>query len=118
MPRAGIFEIEREGETGIFIPVANLRALEHTAAHEQEELQAIDDPSIKNLIIDCCRTDYFGSSALAVAVGLWKVIQTRGGRMALCNLSEQQREILNTTRLDKLWLLSDSREAALTAVRA
>jgi hypothetical protein len=38
--------------------------------------------------------------------------------MAICNVSEHEREILDVTRLSKLWPLCASREEALAVVRA
>jgi anti-anti-sigma factor len=117
MPSAAMFEIEREGETIIFTPAVNLSAFEDVESNAGGVVEALSDLSIKNLVMDFQKSDYFGSSALALFVKLWKTIKGRNGCMAFCNLSENELEVLHVTRLDKLWTICESREQAMKAVR-
>jgi anti-anti-sigma factor len=117
MPRAAMFEIERVGETIIFTPVVNFSELEDVESIANEVLDVLTDSSIKNLVMDFQKTDYFGSSALALFVKLWKTIKGRNGCMAFCNLSEHELEILHITRLGNMWPICESRAEALKAVR-
>jgi stage II sporulation protein AA (anti-sigma F factor antagonist) len=71
---------------------------------------------IKNVVVDLCRTDYCGSTALGLIVRLWRRVRQNGGRMALCNLSEHEREIFAIAKLDSLWPICLSREDALQAI--
>jgi anti-anti-sigma factor len=116
MPRAAMFEIEREGETIIATPVVNLTELEDMELNARGVVDVLSDLSIKNLVLDFQKTDYFGSTALALFVKLWKMATDRNGCMAFCNLSKHQHEILNVTKLDKLWPICDSRAEAMKAV--
>ena len=116
MPRAAIFEIEREGETIIVTPGANLSELEDMELNARGVVDVLSDLSIKNLVMDFQKTDYFGSTALALFVKFWKMVTDRNGCMAFCNLSEHELEILNATKLDKLWPICDSRVEAMKAV--
>jgi anti-anti-sigma factor len=118
MCRAGIFEIERQGETVIFTPTTNLSELEYVESNARGVIDVLCDLSIKNLVIDFQKTDYFGSSALELFVKLWKMVTQRDGRMAVCNLSENQHEILRTTKLGSLWPICVSRGDAMKAVEA
>ena len=111
-----MFQIEREGETIIFTPVANLGVLEDVELKAREVVDVLSDLSIKNLVMDFHKTDYFGSSALALFVKLWKMVKGRNGCMAFCNLSEHEHEILNVTKLDTLWTLCASRAEAMNVV--
>jgi len=108
------FEIERDGDTLIVTPDHNLRELEfpQIEAGAKEILSLLTSASVKNLIMDFHRTDYYGSTALGFFVKLWKRVRQNGGRMVFCNVSEHEREILNVMRLDKLWSICDSRAAA------
>ncbi len=72
----------------------------------------------RHVVIDFCHTDYFGSSALGLFVRLWKRARERGGRMALCNLSEHEIEVLKVVRLNELWAICDSLEDAKSVVLA
>ena len=116
MPGTAMFEIEREGETIIVTPTVNLREFEFVEANVNDVIEVLSDLSIKNLVMDFQKSDYFGSSALAFFLKLWKTIKGRNGCMALCNLSEHQLEVLNVTKLDKLWPICDSRAEAMKTV--
>ncbi len=116
MPKTAMFEIEREGATIIVIPAVNLRELDDVASNAREAIDALSDLSIKNLVMDFHKTDYFGSTALALFIRFWKILADRSGHMAFCNLSDLQREVLSVTRLDTLWPICESREQAMKAV--
>jgi hypothetical protein len=47
---------------------------------------------------------------------LWRRVCERGGRMAFCNVSDHEREIMRVTRLDGLWPICPSRQEAIKAV--
>jgi len=47
---------------------------------------------------------------------MWQQISERGGMMAICNVSEMEREVLHVTRFDTLWPVCGSREDALEKV--
>jgi anti-anti-sigma factor len=72
---------------------------------------------IKNVVLDFHKTDYYGSTALGFFLKLWKRVRNRNGRMAFCNVSDHENEILRITKLDHLWLICSSRVEALEAVR-
>jgi anti-anti-sigma factor len=67
--------------------------------------------------MDFHKTDYYGSTALAFFLKLWKRVRNRNGRMAFCNISDHEREILTVTQLDRLWPIYLSREEATKAVK-
>jgi anti-anti-sigma factor len=116
MLKAATFEIEREGSTLIVTPVVNLREFEYVESNAKEVVAVLRDLSIKNLVIDFQRTDYFGSSALALFVKLWKMMTGRNGGMVFCNLSKHEHEILQVTKLDTLWTICESRAEAMKVV--
>lgn len=70
----------------------------------------------RHVVVDFCRTDYFGSSALGLFVRLWKRVRQRQGRMAMCNLSKHESEVLKITRLDEFWAICDTLEEATASV--
>jgi anti-anti-sigma factor len=80
-------------------------------------LNSLNDSSVKNVVLDFRRTDYFGTTALGFFLKLWKRIRDRNGRMALCNASEHEKEVLNLTKFDSLWPICTSREAAVRLVK-
>ncbi len=114
----GLFAVDRVGDTLVVTPLADLGELEY----QQIESEArhihdlLNDPSLRNIVMDFQQTAYYGSSALAFFVRLWKKVSTRNGRMAFCNLSPHEKAILKLTRLDSLWPICGSREEAMQTV--
>jgi anti-anti-sigma factor len=115
----GIFEIEREGDTIIVIPAVDLRELDYQRIEERARtiLELLNGSNIKNVVLDFHKTDYFGSTALGVFLKLWKRVSSKNGRMALCNISDNEKEILQIMKLDHFWPICSSRIEALVAVR-
>jgi anti-anti-sigma factor len=111
---------DRVGDTLIVTPTGDLRELddEWLLSGTADVLDRLSDPSVKNLVIDFSQTDYFGSSALAFLIRLWKEAHRRGGRMALSNLSPHEVEILGATELSSLWPLCPTRAEAVQLVRS
>jgi len=115
----GIFEIEQQGDTIIAAPAVDLREFDFQRIEEGAEriLDLLNAPGIKNVVLDFHKTDYYGSTALGFFLKLWKRVRVRNGRMAFCNVSEHEKEILQVTKLDHLWSICSSRSEALKAVK-
>jgi anti-anti-sigma factor len=114
-----IFQIERQDDTIIVIPVRDLNEFEfeRIEAAAGPVMRFLEDDHVKNVVVDFHRVDYFGSTALGFFFKIWKRVRTKNGQMALCNVSEHQKEILKVTMLDTLWRICASRDDALQAVR-
>jgi anti-anti-sigma factor len=114
----GQFEVEREDQTLIITPRADLRELDFRAieAGASDILRLLGNGTIKNVVLDFHKTGYYGSTALGFFVKLWKRVRECDGRMAFCAVSELEREILKVTKLDGLWPICPSRTEALKAV--
>jgi anti-anti-sigma factor len=110
--KSEIFELDRQGDTLVIIPAANLGdlAFQQIEAGATVILDLLNDGAFRNAV------DYFGTTALGFFVKLWKRLRDRDGHMVFCNTSEHHREILKVTKLDTLWTLCGSREEALRAV--
>lgn len=119
-PSENVFGIERNNETLILTPQSNLRELDFEGLECSAEsvMRLLDDKEVMNVILDFRNTDYYGSTALAFFVKLWKRVKSRGGRMAFCEVSEHEREILRLTNLDSLWPICRSLDDANAAVHA
>ncbi|MDA7979324.1 MAG: STAS domain-containing protein [Pirellulales bacterium] len=79
---------------------------------------AVDQAEHPLFVIDLSQTNFIGSSFLEVLFRVWKRLQDRSGRMALCGLSEFCQEVLHSTRLDTLWPSFSTRQAAIQAMSA
>jgi anti-anti-sigma factor len=119
MVSSGLFDGERDGDILVLVPKVDLRESNYLEieAGAQGILDLVSAPEVKGLVIDFHRTDYFGSTALGFILRLWKRVSSHGGRLAFCNVSEREKEILLVTRLDTLWPVCATRDDALRAVR-
>jgi anti-anti-sigma factor len=109
------FQTERQDDTIIVTPVLDLNEFEfqRIEAGAGAILRLLEDTHLKNVVVDFHRVDYFGSTALGFFVKLWKSARKKDGHMALCNVSEHEKEILKGTMLDNLWTICASREDAM-----
>jgi anti-sigma B factor antagonist len=113
-----LFEIEQDGKTLIATPLTDMRELEfeQIQAGAAEVLDRLNRGTVRNVILDFHKTDYYGSTALGFFVSLWTRVRTADGCMAFCNVSDNEKQILKVTKLDSLWPLCSSRQEALNAV--
>jgi anti-anti-sigma factor len=114
----GIFEIDQVNDTLIVVPTMDLRELDYQRIEKgaRKILELLRDTHIRNVVLDFHKTDYYGSSALGFFLKLWKKVRSRNGRMAFCNVSSHEREILQITSLDHFWPICLSMREALEAV--
>lgn len=68
----------------------------------------------RKFLMDFRNTAYIDSSGLGVLVSLSKKIREKGGELRLASLNEDLRTLFDLTKLNTLFRIADSREAALT----
>ncbi len=108
------FTIERRGDLTV---VSATPALESIAMGlEEQAAELIFDPIRHDaeplIVFDLSQVDYFGSVFLGVLLRCWKMVQAKGGTMALAGVSARARELLHLTSLDFVWpIYADRREA-------
>src|SRR3954462_12650685 len=81
---------------------------------KQKVLEQLENGDRK-FVIDFSNTGYIDSSGLGVLVSLSKKIREQGGELRLANLNEDRRTLFELTKLDTLFSIADSRDAALSA---
>jgi anti-sigma B factor antagonist len=115
----GVFGVEKEGDTLIVLPAADLRELDYQRieAGARAIIELLHGPGVRNLVVDFGRSDYYGTAGLNCFLRFWKVVRERNGRMAFCNVSAHEKEILRVTNLDHLWPICPSSAEALAAVK-
>jgi anti-anti-sigma factor len=116
--KTGIFEIERMDDTITVVPSVDLREVHYQRIEQgaSDILELLNGTGVKNVVLDFHKTDYYGSTALGFFVKLWKRVRQQNGRMAFCNVSDHEKEILRVTNLDRLWPIFSSRSEALEAL--
>lgn len=80
-----------------------------------EKAIAADPP---NLLIDMTGCAFFGSSFIESLFQNWKKVDAAKGQFAVCGCNSDIREVFQVTRLDNVWTLYESREAAVEAASA
>jgi anti-anti-sigma factor len=114
-----VFSRETIGDVMILTPAADLGSFhESEISHESEDLLEIfrSRPKPVSLVIDLAQTDYFGTAILGAIVKLWKRISQNGGRIAICNVSENVIQMLRVTKLSAIWPIFPTRDEALSAI--
>jgi anti-sigma B factor antagonist len=78
----------------------------------------VDEMSRKNLLLNFSNVEYMSSAALGKLITLNKKVQSIDGRLVLCNIDPQIREVFEITRLDKLFTIRSDEQEALQAFRS
>ncbi len=112
--------IERRGDLTV---VSALPALESIGfGLEEQAAELIFNPLRKDpeplIVFDLSQVDYFGSVFLGVLLRCWKLVQAKGGTMALSGVSARAKELLHLTSLDFVWPIYADRREAVEALLA
>jgi anti-anti-sigma factor len=112
------FDVRIEGNTLVVVSLGSVGSLagddmNYELAGLLDEFEKAD---LRNAVIDLACAPYFGTSMLQVMTALWKRVRARGGKMAVCRVSDTGMEIFQVTRFDTLWPVCASQEEALKAV--
>ena len=118
--RQDAFTIERHGDLTLISATPALETLEfgleeHAAGMIIEQFRHQENPLV---VFDLTLVDYFGSMFLALLLRCWKLVQARGGMMALAGVSTRAKELLRLTSLDMVWPIYASRQEAMEALLA
>lgn len=71
------------------------------------------------VVVDLSNTQFFASSFIESVFRLWRRLESReGGRFALAGLTPYCVEVLQAAKLDHLWKMYPTREAAVEALSA
>jgi anti-anti-sigma factor len=112
------FDATSEGNTLVVTSTSDAGSLagEEMAYELTGLLERFESSDLENVVIDLEKSPYFGTSMLQVMTAMWKRVRARGGKMALCRVSETGREVLHVTRFDTLWPICGGRDEALQSV--
>jgi len=113
-----VLEFISDGSTLVVVPLGRVGSLagEGVIAQLEELTKRLGASGLKHVVFDFEKVDYFGSSMLGAMHAVWKHVSTADGKMAVCNVSEVEREVLQVSRFDTLWPIYASRQEAVAAV--
>jgi anti-sigma B factor antagonist len=75
----------------------------------------VDEMGRRKILLNFGNVEYLSSAALAKLVNMHKKVQAVGGRLILCNIASQIKEVFEITKLNKLISIYDDEQAALQA---
>ena len=73
----------------------------------------IDGTTFKNVAVDLGAANYFGSVIIGGITSLGQKAEEVGGRLVICNASEEMQNIMCVMHLEKRWPHFDTLRAAL-----
>ena len=115
-----LLNFEMDDDVLIVAPQGDCSSLEAATleAELREILSQIASRVVAALVVDLEQAPYFGSTMLGALIKLWRSMSVVHGRLALCNVSAAEQDVLSATRLDSVWGIYPSRAAALKALRS
>ena len=112
------FQTELQSGMLVITPLTDLGELDYQWL-EDESLrlrELVGQPEVRSVLIDLQHTTNFGSSALGMFVAIWKRLNEKQGKFALCGISPKEHQVLRAVKLDGQWAVCDSREEALRQI--
>jgi anti-sigma B factor antagonist len=73
----------------------------------------IDELGRKKILLNFGNVEYMSSAALGKLITLNKKVQGAGGKLVLCNIDANIREVFEITRLDKLFVIKGDEQDGL-----
>ncbi|MBV9125895.1 MAG: STAS domain-containing protein [Planctomycetes bacterium] len=75
----------------------------------------VDEVGRRKILLNFGNVEYLSSAALAKLITLNKKLQQVGGKLILCNISDQIYEVFEITKLNKLFAIQRGEQEALQA---
>ena len=75
----------------------------------------VDKAGRRKLLLNFGKVEYLSSAALAKLITLNKKLQQVNGRLILCGIAPEIREVFEITRLNRLFTIHEEEQAALQA---
>lgn len=118
MPERSVLHSELTEHAVVVMPLRDVGSLaeEHVRCELDEVLAQVRESGVKNVVVDFSHLPYFGTAMLEVMLTIWRGVRGEAGKMAVCNASEMQREVLRISAFDSLWPLCNTREEAIDSM--
>ncbi len=103
--------VERQGNAVVIAPQGDVDLSRSPALRSAIREAQASKPA--RLVIDLAGVDYMDSSGVATLVEALQIARRGGTRLALCGLKDRVRSIFEIARLDSVFAIRATREAAL-----
>jgi len=81
----------------------------------EQLLNLVNESGRKKLLLNFRNVEYMSSAVLGMLVTLNKKVLAAGGKLVLCGIDPQIREVFEITKLDKLFVIRGDEQEALQA---
>lgn len=101
-----IYVIELDGELDLY------------NAYKVKTLYAkMVEKGIHSIILDLENLDYLDSSGLGSIIYIFSDLKKHDGKMSICHLNGSPKNLIQMTRLDKLFLIADTIEESIEQIK-
>jgi anti-sigma B factor antagonist len=90
----------------------------HRAPELREEMSAVIDAGVHDLVVDLSDVTFIDSMTLGVLLGAMKRVKPQGGRLCVVAQDENIRRVFEITLLDRVFAVYDDRSQALEGLTA
>jgi anti-sigma B factor antagonist len=103
----------------LILTIDSPEALDDESRAYREAVQRVADGRPRPLIaVDLGRVDVLSSTGVGLLIALRRRVTDAGGRLVLFDVRPEVRSILQTTALDRLFLIAEDRASALALLHA
>ncbi len=78
-----------------------------------EKLHELIEKGQKRFVVNMEKVDWMNSSGLGILIGGLTTVRNHGGDFGLCRLGKKTKELLEMTKLDRVFRVYDSEEEAI-----
>jgi len=111
-------QIEKSNENGVTTLKVSGEVDLHASPQLRTELQGCVSEKTPVLLIDFSDVDYIDSSGLATFIEYLRDASAYQGKIALFGMKQKVRTIFDLVRLNELFTITDSADAAVAALAA
>lgn len=83
----------------------------------QELLEIVDGESNERLLINFDNVSFFSSAAINKLIVLEKQVRAKGGKLRLCNLRPEVRDLFSYTSLDQMFEIDQEQVESIVALK-
>jgi anti-sigma B factor antagonist len=109
-------ELRRRDDVAILAPQRDLDGKQDTADFERAAADALARGD-RYVVVDLSGVKYANSSGLGALVAAQLKLEEAGARMFLCGVSKRIRNVLEITRLEKIFHMAETEEEAVGLIR-
>jgi anti-sigma B factor antagonist len=73
----------------------------------------VDEQARKKILLNFSNVEFLSSAALGKLITMNRKVQAVKGKLVLCGISKEIREVFEITKLDKLFIIRQGEQAAL-----